>query len=207
MSFYALRSRFRTARRCVVAFIAAATYRFELRVWVVRPDVSRLHSMIPVLTVGDGVSREALHKVHFAEAAAWVLDEPESRLEFLDESDDVAVGCVALFGVVADWLERVAVLAAMVRYCCDTVCRAIWRCPDDVGDASAEFDDLLLPEAGDVCVECDVLELRVPLDRDGLPPLRSKALLMLRVPANNSRTLVVLPPCFSAVFIRRSSNL
>ena len=60
----------------LVACHSVLAWWLEAGVGVVCPDVSRLHAVVPVLAVGDGVAFHALHDGELAEHPSWILDKP-----------------------------------------------------------------------------------------------------------------------------------
>ena len=84
-----------------MARIAVMTWRFELRIWMIRPDVGRLHACVSILAVGNCVPRQTLHKVHLTHTASGILYEPKPRFKLSYEFKDVFVNLITEFRIIA----------------------------------------------------------------------------------------------------------
>ena len=69
-----------------VARVSVVAHRLEFGIWVIRPDVGRLHPRVAILAVCNGVARQISHPRHFPHAAARVLDEPVPRMQLTDKT-------------------------------------------------------------------------------------------------------------------------
>lgn len=74
---------------------AVATWRFEFRIRMIRENVGRLHSRVPVLAVCNRVSRDAIDETHLSESTSRILDEIIFRIKFLNQFDNISVDRIA----------------------------------------------------------------------------------------------------------------
>src|SRR5699024_12786968 len=51
---------------------------------MIRPYVRRLHTIVAVLAIGNGVSRNTLHKSHLTHTAARIFDKEVCRIKLSD---------------------------------------------------------------------------------------------------------------------------
>ena len=72
-TFQSLRSCLASPRCRYMAWITVMTHRQESRVRMIRPDISRFHSVISILAIGHCISWQILHPFHLAHAASWIL--------------------------------------------------------------------------------------------------------------------------------------
>ena len=138
-----LRSSPRASWRFRMARVSILTMRQEVRIGVVCPNIRRLHTSLIqrfvqfIFTVGNGVTRQALHPRHFSHSTTRVLDEPIGRVQLPNEVEDVLIGIVAELSVIGNRVEvtRLWVLSSMPRYGCDRERGAVWACPNNIGSA------------------------------------------------------------------------
>src|SRR5699024_242547 len=80
-----LRSCSTTPRCSSVTRVAVLAHRTEVRRWMIRPYVRGLHAIIAILAIGNGVSRNILHKSHFSHTAARIFDKEVCRIKLSDK--------------------------------------------------------------------------------------------------------------------------
>ena len=83
-----------------MAWVAILAHGAKFGVWVICPNVGRLHTGVSILAICNCVPREAAHKVHLSHTAPGVLDKPKRRGQCHYEAVDVEVYAVAKFSVV-----------------------------------------------------------------------------------------------------------
>lgn len=85
---------------------------------MIRPDIGGLHSTIPILTVGDGITGQIRHEPHMPHTTARVLNEPESWIEFCNQPMHMNVHTVAKVSVLGFRFEfAVPCLVSVIEYC------------------------------------------------------------------------------------------
>lgn len=77
------------------------THGLELRVGVICPNVSRLHSVVTVLAICNRVPGHPLHPSHLAHPATGIFNEVKLGVQFPDKLKNVFVNLVTEFGVIA----------------------------------------------------------------------------------------------------------
>ena len=160
-----------------VARITVFAHRAKIRCRMIRPYVSRFHSCVTILAICHRVLWQSLHPYHLSHTAARVFDEPAARLQFAYQLQYVLIYCVAELCVFAHRVKvaRFRVLPSMMTDGCDAVCRAVRACPNHIRLAEL-CKDVSSSHCQHICIQVDVFELLVPLNRKHFMPVRFKRL-------------------------------
>ena len=120
-----LRPCFRTSWRCRMARRTVLTHRLELWLWMVRPDVCRLHPALFnrlvqfVLAICNGVAGKTLHPCHLPHTAPWIFDEPVFRFQSGYQFKNVLIDRITELRIFADRIKVSChrVLSSVVTDC------------------------------------------------------------------------------------------
>ena len=162
---------FSASWRTCVTWVSVFARRYELRIWMIRKNICRLHPCVSVLTICNCISWKALHESHLSQTATRVFDEPVFWLQFSNQIQNVLIDCVAKFCIFRNRSEiSIRFFSPVSRYCGNTVCCAIRRRPNNIRD-SKSFYDVLRGYVVNIFVHVDIREGFVPFyTKDFMPP-------------------------------------
>ena len=141
-----------------MAWVTVLTRWFELRVWVIRPEIGRFHACITILAISHSVSGNTLHPAHLTHTTARILNEEYLGLQLTDEFENVLIALVTELSIIT-YRSQIPILIAftMLGYGCHTISRAVRTCPDDIWPTEL-LQNLSSSQSGNVDVQVDILE-------------------------------------------------
>lgn len=149
----------------------------ELRVRMVGPDVRGLHADIPILAIGDRITREALHPCHLAHTPAGIFNEPVPWSQPHHEVDGMLVHFVTERCILTDRIQVPGheVLPPVMAYGGDAERGTVRAHPYHIRTPEP-IEDILHRDPTYVRIPVDALKIPRPVDAERLMPPCLKSL-------------------------------